>query len=195
MTDHNEDRQIDELLDSLLSEYSNTEPRPGLETRILASLQDAGAATASRRWNMQWLWAGAAIAAVALFAAVFMGRHHAAPSPKDNIVHVQQPPQQPREVQPRGPEKAAGSFRRPPLPQGRRQPQNSDLALNRRPPIFPTPVPLSEQEQLLLRYVAGTPREELIAQSHPEEPPVIDPDQSQAIPDLSHVPQTLSNTQ
>jgi hypothetical protein len=69
--------------------------------------------------------------------------------------------------------------------------------LNQRPPIFPTPVPLSEQEQLLLRYVAGTPQQELIAQSHPEEPPVVAPDQTQAtpaIPDLSHIPQGLGNT-
>src|SRR5262249_57257448 len=97
-------------------------------------------------------------------------------------------------IQPRGLEKAVTLPRRPPRPHAPRQLENSALALNRRPQIFPTPTPLSEQEQLLLRYVAGTPREELIAQSHPDEPPVIAPDQSQAIPDLSHIPQTFSNT-
>lgn len=195
MTDHDQNRKIDELLDSLLSEYSSAEPRPGLESRILASVQEAAAATPSRRWNMQWFWAGAAVAAAVLLAALFMGRHRAVPSPKQNMVQVQTPvQQQPREVSSGGPEKTAGVPRRPPGKQVPRQPEDASLALNRRPAIFPTPTPLSEQEQLLLRYLTGTPQEELIAQSRPEEPPVMNPDQSQAIPDLSHVPQTLSNT-
>jgi hypothetical protein len=74
-------------------------------------------------------------------------------------------------------------------------PQNATLALRDRPAVFPTPTPLSEQEKLLLSYVAGTPREEVIAQSHPDEPPVVgDQDQTEAIPDLTHIPQKVSNT-
>ncbi|HEY2115922.1 MAG TPA: hypothetical protein VGJ51_12580, partial [Candidatus Angelobacter sp.] len=74
-------------------------------------------------------------------------------------------------------------------------PQNVTLALNQRPAVFPTPTPLSEQERLLLQYYRGTPREEMIAQSHPDEPPVVgDQDQTEAIPDLTHIPQKLSNT-
>ncbi|HZI55538.1 MAG TPA: hypothetical protein VFF39_02120, partial [Verrucomicrobiae bacterium] len=77
----------------------------------------------------------------------------------------------------------------------RDRPKNVTLALNQRPQVFPTPTPLSEQEQLLLHYVARTPREEVVAQSHPDEPPVADQDQTQALPDLTHIPQKLSNTQ
>ena len=194
--DHNQDRQIDKLLDSLLSEYSSAEPRPGLETRILANLNAAAAAEPSRRWNMQWLWAGTAVAAAVLLAALLVGKHRSVPAPKNGVVHVQPPAQQPpTAVQPRGPEKAVILPRRPPRTEVPRQAQNSALALNRRPQVFPTPTQLSEQEQLLLRYVAGTAREELIAQSRADEPPVIAPDQSQAIPDLSHIPQGLGNTQ
>jgi hypothetical protein len=47
----------------------------------------------------------------------------------------------------------------------------------------------------LLSYLAGTPREEVIAESHPDEPPVVgDHDQTEAIPDLMHIPQKFSNT-
>jgi hypothetical protein len=74
-------------------------------------------------------------------------------------------------------------------------PQNATLALSQRPAVFPTPTPLSEQEKLLLSYLAGTPREEVIAQSHPEEPPVVgDQDQTEAIPDLTPIPKKLGNT-
>jgi hypothetical protein len=34
--------------------------------------------------------------------------------------------------------------------------------------VFPSPSPLSEQEKLLFRYLARTPRAEIIAQSHPD---------------------------
>ena len=34
--------------------------------------------------------------------------------------------------------------------------------------VFPSPSPLSEQEKLLFRYLAHTPRAEIIAQSHPD---------------------------
>jgi hypothetical protein len=55
-------------------------------------------------------------------------------------------------------------------------------------------MPLSEQERLLLSYYSVTPREEVIAQSHPDEPVVGDQDQTQAVPDLMHIPQKVSNT-
>ena len=37
----NKRMQIDDMLNSLLANYSSAEPRPGLETRILANLQEA----------------------------------------------------------------------------------------------------------------------------------------------------------
>ena len=41
MIDPEKDKQmqIDDMLDSLLANYSSAEPRPGLETRILANLR------------------------------------------------------------------------------------------------------------------------------------------------------------
>jgi len=43
------------------------------------------------------------------------------------------------------------------------------MPLSDRPAIFPTPMPLSEQEGFMFLYLANTPKEELIAQGHREE--------------------------
>ena len=39
MFDEQKDEPLDELLNDLLSEYSVVEPRPGLQTKILAGLR------------------------------------------------------------------------------------------------------------------------------------------------------------
>ncbi len=49
MAEEEKDRQLDALLDSLLSDYSAAEPRPGLDLRIRAGLR-AHAAHQRRRW-------------------------------------------------------------------------------------------------------------------------------------------------
>jgi hypothetical protein len=193
MADREKDRQLDEKFDSLLADYSAVEPRPGLQARILANLREAeGREVSPGWWNVKWLWAGAAVAAIIMAAILIIGRRNLAP-PGKTVVQVGQPvPNQP-EVQRTSPPTATA------VPRHRKtfvesRPQNATLAWSERPQVFPTPTPLSEQEKLLLRYFASTPREEVIAQSHPDEPPVSDQDQTEAIPDLMHIPQKLSNT-
>jgi hypothetical protein len=195
--------QMDEMLDSLLANYSSAEPRPGLETRILANLKLANSRDAEGReagrgwWGLKWMWAGAALAAAIIVGAVLMsGRHHVAP-PSNTMVQTHQPvPQQPA-VKSSLPSTVGAT---PPIHHRRKtlapEPQqNVGLAWSQRPPVFPTPTPLSEQERMLLQYYSRTPREEVIAQSHPDEPPVVgDQDQTEAIPDLMHIPQKASNT-
>jgi len=213
MADQEKDKQIDKMLDSLLANYSSVEPRPGLETRILANLvladpRDAEGREASRGWLcFKWVWAGAVLAAAIIVGAVLMsGRHHVAP-PSNTVVQTGQPAvQQPVIQHPVVQEPTMQSSVPPavgatpavhhrhktlaPEPQ-----QNVALALNQRPAVFPTPTPLSEQEKLLLSYLAGTPREEVVAESHPDEPPVVgDRDQTETIPDLKLIPQKLGNT-
>jgi hypothetical protein len=189
------DQQMDEMLDSLLANYSSAEPRPGLETRILANLGDAEKRQpAGRSWNFGWLWAGAAVTAAIVIAALMIGGHRHVPASIQTIIQTPQPaPRQP-EVQHILPATTANTVRHGRKPSVVEPTQNTALALSQRPAIFPTPTPLSDQEQLLLRYFAGTPREEVVAQSHPDEPPVSAQDQTEAIPDLLHVPQRLSNT-
>lgn len=207
MADQEKDKQmqINDMLDSLLANYSSVEPRPGLENRILANLRDAEGSEASRGWwGFKWVWAGAVLAAVVLAGVLIGGKRHGAP-PSNTVVKTGQPVQQPLVQQPviqqprvqSSVPPAVGSERvihrnktLAPGPQ-----QNASLAWSQRPAVFPTPTPLSEQERLLLSYYSHTPREEVIAQSHPDEPPVVgDQDQTEAIPDLMHIPQKVSNT-
>lgn len=211
MADHEKDKHMDEMLDSLLASYSSAEPRQGMETRILASLREAESREASRGWwGFKWLWAGAVLAAAIMGGVLISGKRHVAPPPRTIVQtgqpavqqpvvqkpSVQQPVIQRPTVQSSVPT-AVGSERvihrhktLAPGPQ-----QNATLARSHRPAVFPTPTPLSEQERLLLQYYSGTPREEVIAQSHPDEPPVAgDQDQTEAMPDLTHIPQKTSNT-
>ena len=194
MADQENDRKMDEMLDSLLANYSSVEPRPGLETRILANLREAEKKAPSEWWSFKWIWAGMVAGAIVMAAVLIGGRHRTVP-PANVMVKIDQPVPQP-EIQLQAPiarqETARIHRRKPSTPT---LPQNATLALNQRPAVFPTQTPLSEQERLLLSYYIRTPREELIAQSHPDEPPVMgDQDQTEAIPNLMHIPQKLSNT-
>jgi hypothetical protein len=197
MADQEKDKQmqIDDMLDSLLASYSSAEPRPGLENRILANLREQAEEDAPHGWwNFKWLWAGAVAAVIIVAALLIGGRHRVAP-PTHVIVKTSPAVPQP-EIQPRAPIARNETVRiRPRKSLAPTRPQNAALALNERPAVFPTPTPLSEQEKLLLSYLAGTPREEVVAQSHPDDLPVVgDQDHTEAVPDLMHIPQKPSNT-
>ena len=197
MADQEKDKQMhmDDMLDSLLANYSSAEPRPGLGTRILANLREAEEKEATHGWwNFKWLWAGAVAAAIVIAAVLINGRHRIDP-PTHVIVKTSPAIPQP-DIQPRAPAVRNETVRiRPRKSFAPTRPQNAALALNERPAVFPTPTPLSEQEKLLLSYLAGTPREQVIAQSHTDEPSVVgDQDQTEAIPNPMHIPQKLSNT-
>jgi hypothetical protein len=196
MIDHEKDKHLDELLDSALAQYSSAEPRPGLETRILANVREAGATAASPQRSWRWLWAGAMAAVAVSLIVLLAGRHSQVAGPANNLVHAPQAPAQvPQPVEstasvtPSDTPKHRRKMPAPPLP------ETVALTLEHRPAVFPTPTGLSEQEKLLLSYYARTPREELIAQSHPDDPPIATDDQSNiAVPDLVFVPQKSSNT-
>jgi len=65
------DDDVEQWLDSALSQYGKVEPRIGLESRVLASLQAESNRITSRR---RWWWAiGAVAAAVAIVAVVWVG--------------------------------------------------------------------------------------------------------------------------
>ncbi len=166
MPDQNEERKLDDLLDSALSTYSAVEPRPGLEGRILAHVRDAAEQPRAKWWNASWLVAGAVGAAIAvLVLSVLLLRHEHAPQQ----VQVQR-------------EHPAMSHTQPENRVSTNQPQvhkknrphraerRQELARKDRPAVFPTPTGLSEQEKLMLVYLAQTPKEELIAQLRTPDP-------------------------
>ena len=165
MADQYEDRKLDELLDSALSEYSAVEPRPGLETRILARVRDS--AEPSWWWRVRWVVAGVVATAVAVLALSVLSLR---PARRLQPVQVHEEP--PATVQPQ-PDSKVTTAKTAPIrrerPQHRAKPQQ-ELAQRDRPSVFPTPTGLSEQEKLMMAYLAQTPKEEVIAQLRAPDP-------------------------
>jgi hypothetical protein len=163
MADREKDKQIDEMLDSLLASYSSVEPRPGLETRILANLRAAAEKKGSNGWwNLKWIWVGA-VAAATIIVAVLMNEGQPVTPPTNVVVKTGQPvplPEIRASLRAASPE-IAKAHRRKTSPATR---QKAALASSGRPANFPTPVPLSEQERLMFTYLENTPREVVVAQ-------------------------------
>jgi hypothetical protein len=67
MAEDEKDRQLDSMLDSLLSAYSAVEPRPGLDSRIRAGLK-AHAQQRRRQWLLVFAASAAVVTLVALMA-------------------------------------------------------------------------------------------------------------------------------
>ncbi len=148
------ERQAEQWLDAALSHYSDVQPRPGLEQRILASLE---ARRRPLRWS-RWLWIPAA--AVLIVSAALLWNLHRSALP---VVVVSKAPPQRTE--------AAGLNPRiirtvPPAVHLRRvAPRRMQAAVRRPEPpkqeVFPSPEPLSEQERLALGLVRNAPEEAL----------------------------------
>jgi hypothetical protein len=171
MADQEKDEQMrmDEMLDSLLANYSSAEPRPGLENRILANLilanpRDAGGREARLGWSFKWVWMAAVGAAIVLGVLLIGGKQRGA-QPPSTVVKGSQPARREPQVQSSVP---AAADERTKIYRHKERvaavPQSEALALNRRPSVFPTPTPLSEQEKLMFTYLANTPHEVVVAQ-------------------------------
>jgi hypothetical protein len=154
MKDKETDRFVDELLDASLRGYKGQEPPAGLETRLLANLRARERAAKARRW----VWALGAAAATALAAvavALYVPYHRPAPVPPfPQAMTSKAGPPLVVAVPPRAPSAARAAVRQAQVLTAQR----------RRPEQFPTPIPLTEQEKLLLLYLRNTPSSELQAQ-------------------------------
>ncbi len=196
MTDPNKEPQIDDMLESLLADYTSVVPRPGLETRILASLQDTAARRSPWSWNFRGLWAGASAAAVVAVLLFFATHRHVGPRQKKSVYKPTAPATSVANMQEHPPAVISHPRLHLRLPV-RSFATAANLPPSHRPGVFPTPAPLSAQEKLMLHYLSGTAREEVIAQSHPEDAPqtsVETQDQTEVLPDLAHIPQIPGNT-
>ncbi|HEV2990251.1 MAG TPA: hypothetical protein VG759_17535 [Candidatus Angelobacter sp.] len=164
MAEQEKDRNLDLLLDSLLDSYSDVEPRPGLETRVIANLRDQAGKKKSWLWRWAWIWAGSATAAVAALVFIIVLSERPIEPPRPPVAYV---------VSPSVDRSASAVTQRLYVAKKAIQPRHQEpvvAVVDRRPDRFPTPAPLSDQEKLLLRYLARTSRQEIIAQSHPDEP-------------------------
>jgi hypothetical protein len=197
---HENDHKLDEMLDAMLSAYSSADPRPGLETRILAGVKEQ-AANSTSRWRFRWTWAVAALATAALvMMAIYVSRIQTRPVEPQVAIR-------PQHQQMAMPDLAEKSLPLPKAtashPSTRRQRTTARLlrpsanqVIAIRQDVFPSRSPLSEQEKLLLRYLTRTPREELIAQSRPDPPDEMDDSDSNdnRPQNLTQIPQRSSNT-
>jgi hypothetical protein len=174
MHDDKRDQFVDELLEASLKRYRGAEPRSGLEMRILAGLR-----TRERAARLRGLgWAVTACAGV--LAAIVLTLHFvrtplrqlppsAALPPKES--GAQRAPLQPPLAQQLSPRFGA---QRAPL-QPPQQPVRRVATRRSRPEQFPTPLPLTEQEKLLLAYFNKATKPDLIAGTNQtDEAPVSD---------------------
>ena len=151
MTENERKEFVDELLDTSLNLYSQVEPRPGLEARLLANVPQQ-----AQRFAWQWVWIPAAATAAILMAALaFYATRQNPVSPAPTVAQIPAPSMPaPVVSEPHPSTSWAG---------GERTRQPGRLGAGPRLATFPAPVPLSEQERLLLRFVQQTPKEQLIA--------------------------------
>jgi len=163
---------LDRELDAALANYATVEPRAGLEQRVLTNLQAEREKMRSRAW---WRWPVTVLlaAAVTIAVGVSLMWRSAKTSP---VVSVDRPP---TKVQSGGQDGAllAGDVRNPPplISSARRKPTSRDR--RRQPTVaagpkleqFPSPQPMSEQEEILASYVAQYPEHAaLIAEARTE---------------------------
>jgi hypothetical protein len=187
--------EVDQWLESALHQYGQAEPRPGLENRVLARLRIEREQAEKTRvaWHGRWFWPlGAATTAVVVVIALWAWQSGREARPrtiaKTSAVTqrqaAQQGPIEPTRVRPAAVEPApvrtlgirtlAESAESHPAVGGKKHreiPPASDQMLAATPKLdqFPSPQPLSEQEQILMSYVAKYPETAaLVAQAQAE---------------------------
>jgi len=159
------ERAMDEWLESALRQSGKSQPRAGLERRVLAGLQAERYRIASRR--RRWWWVAAMAAATGAIAlAVWPGpidrtrTREAVVTVAGDDIGSRERPVAPLELR-RAPGTPGGALarnarRRRPTRPTTRTPEAGDVARLER---FPAPWPLSDQEKLLLRYVQQFPQQ------------------------------------
>lgn len=156
---------VDELLDSALARYRSAEPRPGLEERVLARLCADGQ---PRPWP-GWAWrlaAGVAVLGTVVLAVLLRRTVHITPgSPGPNSsVEARKMNSPPSGLKAAFVEPIAKSHpTRRASAHLTRQLRSQRVGAEPHKDVFPSPAPLSEQEELLLRYVRENPAPVLMA--------------------------------
>jgi hypothetical protein len=192
--DANRNQDFDHLLNAALSSYA--EPEAGLEDRVLSRLEETHTPQAAHK-TPRWLpWAIALpLAACLILAATLTLRsaHHPtdqqaqhAPQPPTQTTQQSAPPHPPATAHPPTLHTVAAHTTRPTASKPAPLPKLD---------VFPTPRPLSPEEQALIHFVATAPESErnamLAAQRQNNEPlhiaeiviqPIASPDKPETEP-------------
>jgi hypothetical protein len=161
------ERMAEQWLDAAFKRHGEAEPQPGLEGRVLVNLRAADGQLGKRVW-----WPAVAVAAALLVAAgvTFWGSYHGqaikeVTANRDPAV-IQVHPSKPNAFAGRAAVPAAHKQRRPAR---RKAPSRLQEADEPKLDQFPSPRPLSKQEEMLARYVREHPQEaRLVAQAQAE---------------------------
>jgi hypothetical protein len=172
-----ENDALDCALDAALAKYSAVEPRTGLEGRVLANLQakrEHSPARARRYW-LPVLALAAAVIVVAVSMRIFTkpsrgGNHQAATSHGMQVATIGRSELTKPRI-PVVPRRASGH--------GRHHAPRVAITVPKLE-TFPSPHPLSEQEQLLANYIAEYPQHALLVARALADP--LRPDQLKEMP-------------
>jgi hypothetical protein len=151
-------------LDRALVEYGDTEPRSGLEARVLANLSAERKRITARQ---RWFWAlTMAATAVVIILAVWMESNTGLPTQVLTSVTTaseQQAESKQRPVETAEPD-ALQQSRKIASPRVRRNRTVHSFETAAAPKLdrFPSAQPLSDQEKLLLAYLNQTPKQEVM---------------------------------
>jgi len=158
MANHDDTRkgsdELDRTIDAALAKFASAEARDGLEERILANLRTADTQSAQRMWR-HWGFTAALTAALIVAAAVEWRWNQ----PKLPPVAMHPPPlkQAPVPDLANRDENSAPRRRSMPHRRPRRSPERAIVVAGPKLDVFPSPLPLSEQEKILAAYVAQYP--------------------------------------
>lgn len=163
--------ELDRALDAALAKYAAVEPRAGLEERVLANLRAEWTQVGGRAW---WRWSLAAAAVAVIVVAVALVWRSGRPSPPVVANH----PAVTTQGSPESGTQAANRYGNAVRPQGHRPIRRTNahpphfaavVAASPKLDQFPSPQPLSEQEEILANYVAKYPeRAALLAEARME---------------------------
>lgn len=149
--DATNDLDLDRDLDTALAKYAAIEPRQGLEERVLASMR-AAQRREDRSW---WRWPVVVAAAIVVVVAVLAWRSGKPPHPAI-ASHPAIQRQIPSTATTQPANREAGALR-PPAHGSIRVHSSQHVAAaaaNPKLDVFPSPQPLSDQEKILVSYVA-----------------------------------------
>lgn len=161
MEDKKHEQFVDNLLDASLARRRSGEPRAGLEQRVLARLR---AEHEPRPW-FRWSWrlaAGLAAFAIVVATAHWARRTVLAPgtptrSSGSPAMETSKAAALTSTLQPDTTKPAASHTARRIMSRSMRHVASQRVMIEPRRSVFPSPVPLSEQERLLVTYAKLSP--------------------------------------